>query len=37
MREHSRLAHRNLQLALRDRESLALVPGAALIRRSADV
>lgn len=37
MREHSRLAHRNLQLALRDRESFALVPGAALIRRSADV
>lgn len=37
MREHSRLAHRNLQLALRDHESFALVPGAALIRRSADV
>jgi len=37
MREHSRLAHRNLQLALRDRESFALVPGAALIRRNEDV
>ena len=37
MREHSRLAHRNLQLALRDHESFALVPGAALIRRSENV
>ena len=37
MREHSRLAHRNLQLVLRNRESLALVPGAALIRRGASV
>lgn len=37
MREHSRLAHRNLQLALRNRDSLALVPGAALIRRGAAV
>ena len=37
MREHSRLAHRNLQLALRNRDSLALVPGAALIRGGANV
>ncbi len=33
MREHARLAHRNLQLALRG-ASLDLVPGAALIRRA---
>ena len=32
MREHSRLAGRNLSRALRHREALALVPGAALIR-----
>jgi len=37
MREHSRLAHRNLQLALRNRDSLALVAGAALIRGGANV
>lgn len=33
MREHARLAHRNLQLALRG-ASLDLVPGSALIRRA---
>lgn len=32
MREHSRLAGRNLSRALRSRQALALVPGAALIR-----
>jgi hypothetical protein len=31
MREHSRLAGRNLSRALRHREALAMVPGAALI------
>ena len=36
MREHSRLAGRNLSRALRHREALALVPGAALIRPMAD-
>jgi GntR family transcriptional regulator of vanillate catabolism len=35
MREHARLAHRNLQLALRG-ASLDLVPGAALIRRAGE-
>ncbi|PZQ50722.1 MAG: GntR family transcriptional regulator [Rhodovulum sulfidophilum] len=34
MREHARLSRRNLARALRDRESLAAVPGANLIRRS---
>ncbi|MBM3549123.1 MAG: GntR family transcriptional regulator [Alphaproteobacteria bacterium] len=34
MREHSRLASRNLALALRNQETLDLVPGAALIRSS---
>lgn len=33
MREHARLAKRNLLLALRDQGSFELVPGAALIRR----
>ncbi len=33
MREHARLAHRNLQLALRGNGGLELLPGAALIRR----
>ncbi|PTW63463.1 GntR family transcriptional regulator [Breoghania corrubedonensis] len=33
MREHARLAKRNLILALRDRASFQLVPGAALIRQ----
>jgi GntR family transcriptional regulator of vanillate catabolism len=32
MREHSRLASRNLDLALRSRSTMDLVPGAALIR-----
>lgn len=32
MREHARVASRNLRLALRDRGALKLVPGAALIR-----
>lgn len=35
MREHARLAKRNLVLALRDQGSFELVPGAALIRRRA--
>jgi GntR family transcriptional regulator of vanillate catabolism len=35
MREHARLAHRNLQLALRSQRSFDLVPGAPLIRRRA--
>lgn len=35
MREHARVAHRNLQLALRHQPSLALVRGSALIRRRA--
>jgi GntR family transcriptional regulator of vanillate catabolism len=34
MREHSRLASRNLALALRNQATLDLVPGAALIRTS---
>jgi GntR family transcriptional regulator of vanillate catabolism len=33
MREHARLARRNLELVLRDQDSLRLVPGGALIRR----
>ena len=33
MREHARLARRNLELVLRDQASLRLVPGGALIRR----
>jgi GntR family transcriptional regulator, vanillate catabolism transcriptional regulator len=33
MREHARLAHRNLQFVLRDRESLRSIPGGALIER----
>jgi GntR family transcriptional regulator of vanillate catabolism len=35
MREHARLAHRNLQLALRTQGTRDLVPGAVLIRRPA--
>lgn len=35
MREHARLAHRNLQLALRNQGTRDLVPGAVLIRQSA--
>jgi len=34
MREHARLARRNLELVLREQDSLRLVPGGALIRRS---
>jgi len=34
MREHARVAHRNLQIALRDQRSLERVPGSALIRRA---
>jgi GntR family transcriptional regulator of vanillate catabolism len=34
MREHARLAHRNLQFALRDRERLGRIPGGVLIGRS---
>jgi GntR family transcriptional regulator of vanillate catabolism len=37
MREHSRLAARNLSRALRSGQALALVPGAALIRTVLDV
>jgi GntR family transcriptional regulator of vanillate catabolism len=33
MREHARLAHRNLQFVLRDRESLRSIPGGAMIER----
>ena len=33
MREHARLAHRNLQLALKNQGTRDLVPGAVLIRR----
>jgi GntR family transcriptional regulator of vanillate catabolism len=33
MREHARLARRNLEFVLRDQASLRLVPGGALIRR----
>jgi GntR family transcriptional regulator of vanillate catabolism len=33
MREHARLARRNLELVLRDQNSLRLVPGGALLRR----
>jgi GntR family transcriptional regulator of vanillate catabolism len=35
MREHARLAHRNLQLALVNQGTRDLVPGAVLLRRSA--
>lgn len=35
MREHARLAHRNLQLAFRNQGTRDLVPGAVLIRRQA--
>lgn len=35
MREHARVAKRNLQLAMRDQGIFELVPGAALIRRRA--
>lgn len=34
MREHARIARRNLQQALRNQQTLQLVPGAGLIRRS---
>jgi GntR family transcriptional regulator of vanillate catabolism len=33
MREHARLAHRNLQFVLRDRESLKSIPGGAMLER----
>lgn len=33
MQEHARIAHRNLQLALRNNNVMNLVPGASLIRR----
>jgi GntR family transcriptional regulator, vanillate catabolism transcriptional regulator len=33
MREHARLASRNLRYALRDRQAFDLIPGAALLRR----
>lgn len=33
MREHARLAHRNLQLALRNQRTRDMVPGSVLIRR----
>lgn len=33
MREHARLARRNLEFVLRDQDTLRLVPGGALIRR----
>jgi GntR family transcriptional regulator of vanillate catabolism len=36
MREHARLARRNLEHVLRDQDTLRLVPGAALIRRRGD-
>ena len=32
MREHARLAHRNLERAFRDKQFMGMVPGAALIR-----
>jgi GntR family transcriptional regulator of vanillate catabolism len=35
MREHARLAHRNLQLALVNQGTRDLVPGAVLLRRPA--
>ena len=35
MREHARIARRNLQAALRSHQTLQLVPGASLIRRRA--
>lgn len=34
MREHARIAHRNLQIALSSAKSLQLVPGATMIRRA---
>jgi len=34
MREHARIAHRNLQSALRSQHGMQAVPGASLIRRS---
>lgn len=34
MREHARLAHRNLQFVLRDQEALGRIPGGSLIQRS---
>jgi hypothetical protein len=34
MREHARLARRNLEVVLRDRASLRLVPGGGLIRHA---
>ncbi len=37
MREHARLAHRNLQLAFRNQGTRDLVPGAVLIRKPAAV
>jgi hypothetical protein len=36
MREHARIARRNLQRALEHQPSLKLVPGGALIRRDED-
>ncbi len=36
MREHARIARRNLQQALRSHQSLALVPGGRLIRRRSE-
>ena len=36
MREHARIARRNLQQALRNHQSLQLVPGARLIRRRSE-
>ncbi len=36
MREHSRLAARNLRLALRNRAHLDLLPALALLKSSAD-
>jgi GntR family transcriptional regulator of vanillate catabolism len=37
MREHARIARRNLQQALRSHQSLQLVPGGRLIRRRSDL
>jgi GntR family transcriptional regulator of vanillate catabolism len=33
MREHARIAHRNLERALADQRDMDLVPGSALIKR----
>ena len=33
MREHARLASRNLRFALRNKDAFDLIPGAALLRR----